>query len=691
MEQNLDEFFTDFRGDLAANVKARGDFQRSEFVRTIADQLVEAGVLEDCALCHYKSDRGMQVDGYWFGDDDVLSIIVADFDSREELVSLPAGEVATFFRRAKKFFSTSKENRLYEKLEETSPEYDFSRRISDRGVAIRKVELFLFSDRALSDRFKNIAREQIDGVPVSHHIWDMSKLFQLQSSSRVSEALDIDLKEFSGGLACLPASSGLDSLQSYLVIMHGQLLADLYEEYGSRLLEQNVRAYLQNRGKVNKGIRTTVLNEPEMFFAYNNGITATAQEVEVSADGLRITRIRDLQIVNGGQTTATLFRTRQRDGARSQLDKIFVQMKLSVIEDKAQVETIVPKISEYANTQNRVNAADFFSNSPFHRRIEEFSRRIWAPPKQSEQIATKWFYERARGQYADEQSRLSKVNARKFKAKFPKPQMFTKTDLAKFENVWDEHPQWVNKGAQKNFARYADRIGEEWDKSADKFNEHYYRRLIARALIFRRTEKLISQQSWYRGGYRANLVAYTIACIAKLCKDRKSSIDYERIWRLQEVPDTLVDALTTTAGFVNDQIVEKPQEITNISEWCKREACWQGLKSNLATLRADLSKNFWEDLMPLAKYQQQEQDAKDDQRIDDGIMLQEEVLQKGSAFWAEVLKVGTEKGLLRSWETGILKIAAQIPKKIPDEKQSVKLMALVKRLEDEGVLGSSGA
>jgi len=198
------------------------------------------------------------------------------------------------------------------------------------------------------------------------------------------------------------------------------------------------------------------MNEPYMFFAYNNGITATAQEVEtnVSETGLQITRIKDLQIVNGGQTTASLFHTRRK--AKAPLDGIFVQMKLAVI-DSQESETVVPRISEYATTQNRVNAADFFSNHPFHIRMEEFSRRIWAPAKQGEQRETKWFYERARGQYADAHAKLTPGEQRRFKAENPKSQMITKTDLAKFENVWDEHPKWVNLGAQKNFAQYAKR------------------------------------------------------------------------------------------------------------------------------------------------------------------------------------------------------------------------------------------
>jgi hypothetical protein len=232
-----------------------------------------------------------------------------------------------------------------------------------------------------------------------------------------------------------------------------------------------------------------------MFFAYNNGITATAQNVEtrVSDSGLQIVRLTDLQIVNGGQTTASLFHTQRKD--KADISRIFVQMKLSVI-DSTESEMVVPRISEYANTQNRVNAADFFSNHPFHVRMAEFSRRLWAPAQQGEQRETKWFYERARGQYLDAQSKLTAAEQKRFKAEYPKSQMFTKTDLAKFENVFDDHPRWVNLGSQKNFGRYAVRIGKEWEKSSEGFNELYFRRAIARGILFRSAENLVKDQPW---------------------------------------------------------------------------------------------------------------------------------------------------------------------------------------------------
>ena len=194
-----------------------------------------------------------------------------------------------------------------------------------------------------------------------------------------------------------------------------------------------------------KGIRNTIQNEPEMFFAYNNGLTTTAESVETDTARERIRSVTNFQIVNGGQTTASIFTATKKDKAA--LSKVYVQVKLTVIPPE-RAEVVVPRISEYANTQNKVSAADFFSNHPFHLRIEELSRRIWAPSPVGGLRETHWFYERARGQYANAQANLTPAKLREFLAKNPRPQMFTKTDLAKFEYSMSMRPHIVSSPAQ---------------------------------------------------------------------------------------------------------------------------------------------------------------------------------------------------------------------------------------------------
>jgi hypothetical protein len=686
MDQSVDEFFHDFRQELLAGAEANAAFQLSEFMEAVSRELIDTGFVEGFEFCHYRAQRGMRVDGYWFDDEGALDLYVADFESRAELESLTRTEVDAAFKRVTSFFEASLSKRLHEELEITAPEYGLARQIGDRKGLIRRLNLVLASERALSDRIQVLDDGETAGVPTTYHVWDMSRLQRQRASRGHKEPLNLDLKQMFGmGIPCLPAHLGEDAYPSYLVVMPAEILADLYERYGGRLLEQNVRSFLQARAKVNQGIRATIRNEPQMFFAYNNGITATAQEVDAvqGKDGLEIVRIRDLQIVNGGQTTASLFHTRRGD--KASLKRIFVQMKLSVI-DSAESENVVPRISEYANTQNRVNAADFFSNHPFHIRMEDFSRRVWAPAQQGAQRETKWFYERARGQYSDAQAKLTPADQRRFKAENPKSQMFAKTDLAKFENVWDEHPRWVNLGAQKNFAQFAKRIGKEWSSSptaADAFNEFYFRRAIARAIVFRAAEKLVSDQPWYNGGYRANIVAYTIAVISEISRRESKSIDYGLIWNLQALPPGLISAIEDISAFVSEHLVSPPQGISNISEWAKREACWTRIQGDIASL--DLPDAFYGELVSAEEARAEKKDARKVQKLDNGINDQMRVIQIGASGWRRVREEGTRLKLLTEKEIGVLRVAEQIPTRLPTEKQSAILIEILERAESEGV------
>lgn len=684
MEQTVEEFFHDFRQEMLAGAEANSTYQLEAFMEAASNELSETGFVEGFEYCHYRAPRGMRVDGYWFNDEGVLDIYVADFDCRRELETLTRTDVEAAFKRVVNFLEASLEGTLEPDV--TTPEYGLVHQIADRRSLLRQVNFFLTSERVLSDRFQTLPDNEVGGIRATYHIWDMAR-FQRQRSSRGhKESLNIDFVElFGSGISCLPANLGSDSYQSFLIVMPATILSALYDRYSTRLLEQNVRTFLQARAQVNKGIRATILNEPHMFFAYNNGITATAQhvETEVTGSGLQITRITDLQIVNGGQTTASLFHTQRRD--KADLSKIFVQMKLSVI-DSEQSETIVPRISEYANTQNRVNAADFFSNHPFHVRMADFSRRIWAPAQQGAQRETKWFYERTRGQYVDAQAKLTAGEQKRFRAEYPKTQMFTKTDLAKFENVWDDHPKWVNLGGQKNFARYALRIGNEWENSSDDFNEFYFRRAIARGILFRATEKLVSIQPWYNGGYRANIVAYTLSMLGEISKRRKATLDYQRIWNSQAIDEVLTRVLEIIMKEVNIDITHPPQGISNISEWCKKDGCWGRLAEQADAISDLLPEEFWTRLASAEDNRIEAKTARQTQKIDNGIEAQERVITIPASSWRTLHTQMSNKQLLTPKEISILNVAAQMPAKIPTESQSRVLIGILEKCKNEGIV-----
>jgi hypothetical protein len=683
---DIEEFFHDFRQDLLSGAEAREDFLEAEFALSATRELEESGAIEGFEPCHYKAPRGMRVDGYWLNDDGIsIDLFIVDFANREELESLTRSDVDALFKRIENFFTACSEKGLYGELEETSLGYGLARDIFNRANTFIKVNFYLLSERLLSEKLQAIDDKPCRGRTFTYNIWDISRLHRIRTSRGAKEELIIDFETMFGqGIPCLPAHIKSADYESYLMVMPATILGDLYGKYGDRLLEQNVRCFLQARGKVNKGIRSTILTDPEMFFAYNNGITATAREVitESGADGIYVREIKDLQIVNGGQTTASLFHTSRKD--KASLEKIFVQMKLSVV-DSEKGEEVIPRISEYANTQNKVNAADFFSNTPFHIRMEEFSRRLWAPPQQGALRESKWFYERARGQYFDAQSKLSQAEKRKFLAEFPSSQMFAKTDLAKFENVWDEKPTYVNLGAQKNFSQYATRIKKEWEKNPDNFNELYYKRAIARAILFRKTEKIVSAQPWYSGGYRANIVAYTLALLSKLCADMGKSFDFRKVWETQDITDVMRDAIEITAKVVFDSIMTPMAGISNISEWCKKEACWDRLQLKSGELKSLLPKPFLNSLVGKEDIVDEVKSAARVQKIDNGIEAQKKVLSIPATKWRQIMTDGDKKNLFSPMEIGILQVASQIPAKIPSEKQSMILIEILEKSTLEGI------
>ena len=681
MSIELNDFYKDFFQEVVGYSEV-GEFMENAFTNVFCNYLIDAGEFDTFDTAYYKAAKGMKIDGYT-GDpseyDGVLTLVISDFHEADEPESLTKTQINAIFRRLINFYTACLQEDFYIQMEETSSGYGLAQLINSRQYGISKIRLFLVSNRLLSGRVTGMEDIEIEGKPASFNVWDISRLHRLIASRKTKEDIKIDLvEEFGQGLPCLPAHVGGDAYEAYLTVIPGSMLAALYEKWGTRLLEQNVRCFLQARAKTNKGIRNTILNDPDMFFAYNNGITATAEAITTSiTDGIiRIDALQNLQIVNGGQTTASIYTTQKKDNA--ELDHISVQMKLSVI-DSERAEKVVPKISEYANTQNTVNAADFFANHPFHVRMEEFSRRVWARSPDGTFRETKWFYERARGQYLDAKTYLTVAQKKLFDAEYPKAQSFTKTDLAKFENVWECIPHIVSKGAQANFAHFAKLVGKRWDADETAINEQYFKHAMARAMIFRRCEKLVSAQPWYEGGYRANIVAYTLSKFADLVQKTGKSVDFQRIWDEQKVSDELLTTLAEIAESVQEAILNTPEGMRNISEWAKKETCW----GHIQILKIPLPDELKKQLISKSKVKEERKEARKIQKIDNGIGAQAKVFELGPDFWTKCLIWAREQKLFSEKDHQILAVAAQIPNKIPTERQSIYLTGLLDLLADE--------
>jgi hypothetical protein len=568
---DIQQFYVDFRQEVALEATREGAERPTAeaFAGVMIDELSAANVFDDATIAPFRA-RGMEVSGYSLSDDlEDLTVLVSVFKQSPFLETTTSTEIDTAINRAMGFLSKVRLD-LLKTVEESTPAFDMILAISEAFPSIRKARIVVITDgqAIIKEREKLswYARE------VLVEVWDIRRLYQLAASGKPQEPIDIDfVKEFGEAVPCLASPIVDPDYQAHLAIFPGAVLAEIYEKYGGRLLERNVRAFLQARGKVNSGIRKTILEEPERFLAYNNGISATASAIDfidLPNGGRGISKVRDLQIVNGGQTTASIHHVAKRDRDRSRVDlsKLSVQAKLTIV-PPSKLNEIVPLISRYANSQNKVNEADFEANSPFHVAIEHYSRRIWAPARAGEPRMTHWFYERARGQYADALSReLTTAKKRDFKLVNPLNQKFTKTDLARFVNCWSQLPHIASQGAEKNFRYFTMERTAELQNQA---TQQEFQDIVAMAILYRQTEKIITQRAY--GGYRANTVAYTISLLSKLLDSR---LDFNKIWIEQSLDADLSRFIGDLSEPVREVLVAAPGN-GNVTEWCKKRECWK--------------------------------------------------------------------------------------------------------------------
>lgn len=419
----------------------------------------------------------------------------------------------------------------------------------------------------------------IYNVDIYIHVWDMMRLFKVNESNSNHEPIEIDFEKLTEDhkyLRCLKVPSIDEMYDCYLSIIPGTILAQLYKEYSSELLESNVRAFLGQAGKYNKGIRDTIRNKPHMFLPYNNGITATAESVDTKTIGeqLVITKVIDFQIVNGGQTTASLYHTQKK--YKADLSKIFVQMKLTVIKDNEQKSIEIPQISRYANSQNKVTELDLSSNNTFFIHIENLSRKKYVVNPENRNHSLRWYFERVNGQYKETLNKLTPSQQKKFKEQNPSGKRFLKSDIGKFINLWELEPHMVALGSQKNFIHFMKKINV--CKSKGKIpGDNFYKKLIANAIIFKDTDKLFGRKNVDAIGdtnLKSYTVAYTVSYFHFLTGNK---IDLWKIYEEQRIPETLKSELYNLLIFVYRFLIENSKEKL-VSEVAKKETIWKKLK-----------------------------------------------------------------------------------------------------------------
>lgn len=585
----LKKFYESLTQDLKSTQVSddEGGILEQIFTQIAVDLLAEAGETENARVAHDEGQLGTKnqhkINAYAEPDNyETIDLFITVFKGTDEPERVAKDEIDTAAKRITNFFRKAKYKDYVNEIEESSPIWDFAHTLASSELLsenLVRVNAIILTDGMYPGDIPE--SQNISGVPIFFRVVDLTYLYNITEKSHIP--IEIDFKKEGFNIPCIISPSENDEYQSYLAIIPGIALATIYERYGSRLLEQNVRSFLQFTGKINNGIRKTIKEEPHMFLAFNNGIAATAEELSIdkSADGkgFQISKVKDFQIVNGGQTTASIYHTLKKD--KADISGIFVQVKLSIVKNKNNFSEIVSRIAEYANTQNKVSVSDLSSNKPYHIELEKLSRNIFAPHILNQVNQTKWFYERARGQYKNARVKegFTAAKQKAFDLKNPKNQMFTKEDLAKYVNAYQEifdgkklviGPHIVVRGNQKNYVQF---INYNLSKKLDSI---YFEDIVAKTILFRSTEKIYGIKPNSIGDMRYLTVPYSISL---LNYHTNNKLDLYKIWKNQSVSEQLktllYDLMVKVEGFIKTQA---PGSL--YGEWAKKEECWIAVRKN---------------------------------------------------------------------------------------------------------------
>ena len=406
----------------------------------------------------------------------------------------------------------------------------------------------------------------------------------------------------------------------------------------------------------------------------------------------------DLQIINGGQTTASLAEAVLKK-TNTSLEGIFVPMKLTVIEDRETedengvrfYDKMVQDIAKYANSQNKVTAADLFSNDPFHIAMEKISKKCLAPPVRYP-VPTGWYYERSRKRYKQEQLKLNGESLKRFKAKFPKTQVITKEQLGMYLTALTMRPHIVAKGKNFVIKEFNSIISEEFRKNKETFNEFYFKKCVCAAIIYRTTDNYLESNKdsakrqtgfWYKaGGYKLDIVPYSIAKIISSIP-AGYVLDWNLIWQKQAVSPAFMREIEIVTKMTNDFICDSHGVI--VTEYCKKEETWNKFRD---TVKYIPSEKFINELVSFGFMKEQESAVQKEQKEFDDLRFIMQIIETGADYWDRLMQEGLSRNALSYADRTYLIQAkdfaekAIIPQTNSSGKVPMKVMQMAKAVLD---------
>lgn len=700
----IEEYRTQFIDDLRFNAEHEGTEPEAQFIEKVLEDLEAIGELNDPIpmSIEMKGRRGriMAFDAYAYDEaDSSLILIVSDFtNERNTAPTLTNSRIDELYGRMRNFIDECVNGHVANYCDDSDIAINIAKEFRSKigkgliSTEILRFKFYIISNSVLSKQVKNINKEDFLERPVDLQIWSLERLFQTFSSNS-SEIIEIDTIDFGcDGIQFLKADLGRkNDYDAYMGIMPGRFLANIYLRYGSKLLQGNIRAFLSVRGKINKGIRTTIINNPENFFTYNNGIAIVARSVNFSADGTKIVHFKDPQIINGGQTTASLANAIIKKEDKNGMDTLFVPMKLTVLnvendmseEDVERYNEITKTISQCANSQNAVNDADFFSNHPFHVLMEKLSQKVMAPPVNGNPFQTIWFYERSRGKWEQEQMKLTQAGRNKFCEKHPKSQVIKKEKLAKCLNTIYMNPHQVCQSSAINFNRFASIIEKMYDESRESINEEFFKKCVCAVIIFDSLDRLINKADWYpKGGNKAQITPYAIAKLITLVPAQKD-LDWVSIWQHQQLYPELAEELLKLAYTTHNFLLDEANGsiVRTIS---RTQAVW----THLLNKPYDLSNRFYASLVSKEQIEVTEAAVRREHKFKNNIDASVEVFNLGATYWMEVYNSLSKHSILSYGDLDFIKsIATYIIRGcLPSPAQCKRLVKIVNKAEDKGFI-----
>ncbi|MCU7835600.1 MAG: AIPR family protein [gamma proteobacterium symbiont of Taylorina sp.] len=580
-----------------------GFISPSNLLSQIMPSLLDAKLVdsEDYTEAYYTNEyENIQINAYSINESgERLQLFIVDEDTineKSDLVELLISQRVEYenqFKRAERIIKKAFKGKLFDSIQDSSNvkvlaselesiegfvKFDvieiflisLTATVSFRGNTTQPNKIYFKENKVTRTYISDRKKEQKE-ILFLKRLVDLNFLFDVMVSRGHREVLTIDFeKTFNCSIEVLKAAEE-KKFESYLCVIGADMLSELYKHYSSRLLEKNVRSFLQFRG-VNSGIRQTIKNEPEKFIAYNNGLTITSTEAKTfeRKRKLYIKSLKDFQIVNGGQTTAAIYFSK-KEGVDVSKVKVMAKINVTKQSNDKELEELINNISKFSNAQSRVSKVDLRSRNPQLIKIKTLSERILTPS------GNKWFFERSKGEY-NTLLRKAGSNKARIKKEYPNIRRFSKEQMAKFYSAWGDEPYLVKKGGEKIFRHFIEKLSPEEPVISPVIDREYYEDLISRIILFRKMEKVHGQGKNAIGQIRAAVIPYSLSVLYQYTSGSNMKFDMSKIWMYESLEDDLEKFLYDLMFLMND-LIKQYSSSDDYGEYSKKPELWNSIKN----------------------------------------------------------------------------------------------------------------